>query len=270
MLFDPKDVLGRFRLDGKVSIVTGASRGLGKAMVEALAGAGSDVVLMGRDQKTLAPVAEGIKKATRKKTLCVQMDVGKLDQIESAVAKVINEFGRIDVLVNNAGINVRLPSAEYTEEAWDSVTNVNLKGTFFMTQACGKVMIEQRSGKIINILSLTSAWGLPTVVAYTAAKGAFLQLTKLLAVEWAEYNIQVNGIAPGFFRTELTKAVQNDQRNTWVLNRCPMRRWGEPEDLAGIVVFLASSASDYITGQAIFVDGGMTVGSDWRKGDKWE
>lgn len=267
MLFEPKDILDKFRLDGKVSIVTGASRGLGQAMVEALSGAGSDVVLMGRNQQTLEPVAEKIRKEVGRKALCVQMDVGKLDQIKAAVAKVMAEFGRIDVLVNNAGINVRLPAAEYTEEAWDSVIGVNQKGTFFMTQGCGKVMIKQRSGKVINILSLTSAWGLPTVVAYTAAKGAFLQLTKLLAVEWAEYNVQVNGIAPGFFRTEMTRIVREDQRNNWVMNRCPMRRWGEPEELAGAVVFLASPASDYVTGHALFVDGGITAGSDWRKGD---
>lgn len=261
-----KDVLNWFRLDGKVSIVTGASRGLGKTFAEALAGAGSDVVLIGRNIETLKPVAENITQMTGKRTFPIEADIGRLSHIERAVAKVTEEFGRIDVLLNNAGINIRMPAEEYTEEAWDQVIDVNLKGTFFMTQACGKVMIKQKSGKVINILSLTSFIGLPTVIAYSATKGGLAQLTKLLAVEWAEHNIQVNGIAPGYFNTEMTAPVRQDQRNNWVMNRLPAGRWGEPEELTGALVFFASHASDYVTGQILYVDGGMTSGSDWRKG----
>jgi len=264
--FAAVDILQQFRLDGKVSVVTGGSRGLGKAMAEALAGAGSDVVLMGRQQATLEPVAAAIAAATGRQTLAVQMDVSQKDQIEAAVARVLKEFGRIDVLINNAGINIRAEAIDFKEEDWDQILAVNTKGTFFMSQACAKVMIRQRRGKIINIHSMTCVMGIPTIPAYTASKSALVGLTKQLAVEWAPYNIQVNGIGPGFMRTELTQAVQNDQRSDWILHRTPAGRWGEPEDLAGAAVFLASPASDYITGQVINVDGGMTAGSDWRTG----
>lgn len=264
--FAATDILQQFRLDGKVSIVTGASRGLGRAMAEALAGAGAEVVLMGRQLATLEPVAAAITQATGRKALPVAVDVSQTVQIQAAVARVMEEFGRIDVLINNAGINRRGPAVEYTEKDWEEVLAANTKGTFFMSQACGQVMIRQRCGKIINILSMTCVMGLPTVVAYTASKSALVGLTKLLAVEWAPYNIQVNGIGPGFFRTELTQAVQRDQRSDWILHRTPAGRWGEPEDLAGAAVFLASSASDYITGQVLYIDGGMTAGSDWRSG----
>ncbi len=254
----------RFRLDGKVSLVTGASRGLGMATAEALAGAGSDVVLTGRYMKTLAPVAVAIREKTGRRIVPIEMDMGNLHSVRATVDTVLQEFGCLNISVNNAGINSRMPATEYTEEAWDSVTNVNVKGAFFMAQACGKTMIERRNGKIINILSLTVALGLPTVVAYTAAKAGLMQLTRLLAVEWGPYN--VNGVAPGFFNTDLTKSVQTDARGQWILHRTPLGRWGDPEDLTGAVVFLASHASDFVTGQVLFVDGGVTAGSDWRSG----
>ncbi len=257
-------MINTFRLDDKVSIVTGASRGIGLAMAEGLAGAGSDLVIVGRNIETLNPVAERIANESGRQVLPIQTDIGNMDEIEPLVKQAMDRFGKINVLVNNAGINARNPAEAYTEADWDAVTDVNIKGTFFLTQACGKVMIEQKGGKIINTLSLTSAVGLPTVIAYTAAKGGLMQLTKLLAVEWAVHNIQVNGIAPGFIRTELTKPLQEDSRNQWVLNRTPAYRWGEPEDLAGLTIYLASAASDFVTGQVIFVDGGYMAGSDWR------
>jgi NAD(P)-dependent dehydrogenase (short-subunit alcohol dehydrogenase family) len=256
--------INKFRLDGKVSIVTGASRGIGLAMAEALAGAGSDLAIVGRKIETLEPVAERIAHETQRQALPIQADIGNLNELDGIVNQTLERFGKINVLINNAGINARRPAEEYTVEDWDAVTNVNLRGTFFLTQAVGKVMIGQKGGKIINTLSLTSAVGLPTVIAYTAAKGGLTQLTKLLAVEWAVHNIQVNGIAPGFIRTELTAPVRADSRNQWALNRTPAYRWGEPEDLAGATIFLASAASDFITGQVLFVDGGFMAGSDWR------
>ncbi len=259
-------MIDKFRLDDKVSIVTGASRGIGLAIAEALAGAGSKLVVVGRKIETLQPIAERIAAESGAQVIPIQADIGKLDEIGRLVERTMDGFGKIDILVNNAGINARSPAVEYSEEDWDTVTNVNLKGTFFLTQACGKTMINQKQGKIINILSLTSAVGLPTVVAYTASKGGLLQLTKLLAVEWAPHNIQVNGIAPGFIRTELTASVRADSRNEWVLNRTPAYRWGEPEELAGLAVFLASDASNFVTGQMIFVDGGFMAGSDWYQG----
>lgn len=265
-MYQAGEILQQFRLDGRVAVVTGGSRGLGKAFAEGLAGAGADVVITGREMKTLQPVAEEIASATGRRIHPIQMDVANLDDIRRSVDEVKAELGRLDILVNNAGINVREPALDFKEDDWDKVIDVNLKGTFFMCQACGRVMTEQGGGKIVTILSLTSRIGLPMVIPYTASKGGMMQLTKLLAVEWAEYNIQVNGIAPGFFKTELTKAVQQDQRNDWILNRTPAGRWGEPEELVGAMVFLCSPASDFITGQVLFVDGGFTTGSDWRKG----
>lgn len=258
--------INQFRLDGKVSLITGASRGIGRALAEGLAGAGSDVVLTGRDGSTLEAVAADIRRNTGRKAVCVVMDMGSLPDIERTVATAVKELGKVDVLVNNAGLNQRLSALEYTEEVWDTVIDVNLKGAFFLAQACGKDMAKRNSGKIINILSLTVAWGLPTVIAYSAAKAGLQQITRLLAVEWAEHNIRVNGIAPGFFRTDLTRAVQEDQRSDWILNRTPLGRWGEPEELAGAAIYLASPASDFVTGQVLWVDGGMTAGSDWRTG----
>ncbi|MGE3809441.1 MAG: SDR family NAD(P)-dependent oxidoreductase, partial [Gemmataceae bacterium] len=232
----------------------------------ALAGAGSDVVLTGREQDTLEAVAQDIRQQTGRRAECVVMDLACLPDIERTAKTAIEKLGRIDVLVNNAGLNQRLEALEYTEEVWDKVIDVNLKGAFFMAQACGKQMAKQKSGKIINILSLTVAWGLPTVIAYSAAKAGLQQLTRLLAVEWAEHNIRVNGIAPGFFRTDLTRSVQEDQRSDWILNRTPLGRWGNVEELAGAAIYLASPASDFVTGQVVWVDGGMTAGSDWRTG----
>jgi len=255
-----------FRLDGQVSLVTGASRGMGKAIAEALAGAGSDLVITGRHMDTLTPVAEGIREKTGRRVVPIEMDMGVMPSIAATVDNALKEFGRLDVLVNNAAINTRMPAVEYTEEAWDAVMAANSKGAFFMAQACGKAMIERKQGKIINILSLTVAWGLPTVVAYTAAKAGLMQLTRLLAVEWGVHNIKVNGVAPGFIRTELTEPVQRDARSRWILNRTPLGRWGEPEEITGAVLFLASGASDFVTGQVLFVDGGITAGSDWRTG----
>ena len=259
------DTIKHFRLDGKVSLISGASRGIGRAMAEGLAGAGSQLVIAGRDIDTLTPVADQISNETGKKVIPIQADVGNLQEIEMLVEKTVDTFGRLNVLVNNAGVNIRNPALDFTEEDWDFVTDINLKGAFFLAKACGKVMQKQGSGKVINTLSLTSAIGLPTSVAYTATKGGLLQLTKLLAVEWAEHNIQVNGIAPGFIRTEMTAPAREDKRNEWILNRTPADRWGEPEDLAGLTIFFASHASDFVTGQMVFVDGGFMAGSDWRR-----
>ncbi|MBI2191137.1 MAG: glucose 1-dehydrogenase [Planctomycetes bacterium] len=261
-------MIDRFRLDGKVSLVTGASRGLGLAIAEGLAGAGSDLVINGRNRTTLDEVAESIRRGTGRKVLPVEGDVGDSDSVARLVSKVLSEWGRIDILVNNAGINVRADSATYRVEDWDRVTGVNLKAAFFLTQACGRAMIERsRGGKVINILSLASSIGLPAIAAYAAAKGGLMQVTKTLAVEWAPYHIQVNGIGPGFFRTSLTEPVQKDHRNNWVMRRIPAKRWGEPIDLAGAAIYLASPASDYVTGQVLYVDGGFLCGSDWRTGD---
>ncbi len=259
------NVIQQFRLDGTVSLVSGASRGIGSAMAAGLSGAGSKCVIAGRKLDTVTAVAAQITDATGNAVLPIQADVSNLQEIGDLVDRTVQTFGTLDILVNNAGVNIRNPALTFSEEEWDFVTGINVKGAFFLAQACGNVMAQQGSGKIINTLSLTSAIGLPTSVAYTAAKGGLAQLTKLLAVEWAEHNIQVNGIAPGFICTEMTAPAREDSRNAWILNRTPAYRWGEPEDLVGLTIFFASSASDFVTGQMVFVDGGFMAGSDWRK-----
>jgi NAD(P)-dependent dehydrogenase (short-subunit alcohol dehydrogenase family) len=266
---DPKSILEQFRLDGQVAFVTGASRGLGKAMALGLAGAGADVALAGREIATLEPVAREIESLGRK-ALCLPLDVGNLEAIPAAVEALVGWQDRIDILVNNAGTNVRRDSIEYTPADWDSVLNTNLKGAFFLTQEVAKHMISRRRGKILNISSMTSYLGLPSVPAYSASKAALQQLTKLLAVEWADYNIQVNAIAPGWISTEMTAPLKDKPemraRYDWVVSRTPAGRFGNPEELAGAAVFLCSPAADFITGQTIAVDGGILAGSDWRKG----
>lgn len=249
-------ILDKMSLSGKIAVVTGASRGLGKAMALGLAEAGADLVLVSRGMPQLREVAREIHGLGRR-ALPISADISNLEDVNAMVGKAMSEFGRIDILVNNAGATVRMPSESFTEEAWDKVMDVNLKGAFFCAQAVGKVMINQRAGKIINIASLLSVIGVPTAVAYAASKGGISQLTKTLAVEWAKYNINVNAIGPGYFRTDLTKPLQEDKdRSARILSRIPMGRWGDPDDLKGVVVFLASEASDYITGQTIYVDGG--------------
>ena len=265
--YQPQDTIKQFSLEGKVAIVTGASRGLGEAMAFALAGAGADLAIFGREQNTIDDAAQRLQNATGRKIMPLVADVGSVKELEAGVQSVAKEFGQIDILLNNAGINKRIPAMEISEDDWDAVIDVNLKGAFFMSRECAKVMAPRRSGKIITILSLTSFMGLPTVVPYSAAKGGMNQLTKLMAVEWAEHNIQVNGIAPGYFRTALTEPVRADHRNDWVLNRTPAGRWGEPIELNGAVIYLSSNASNFVTGQILYIDGGFTSGSDWRKGD---
>jgi len=253
-------ILDKMNLSGKTAVVTGASRGLGKSMALGLAEAGADIILVSRGMPELKVVAQEIEKLERR-AMPISADISNLGDINVMVETAVGEFGRIDILVNNAGTTVRMPSESFTEEAWDKVIDVNLKGAFFCAQAVGKVMINQRSGKIINIASLLSVIGVPTAVAYAASKGGISQLTKTLAVEWAKYNIRVNAIGPGYFRTDLTKPLQEDKvRSAQILSRIPLGRWGEPDDLKGVVVFLASEASDYITGQTIYADGGWLAG----------
>ena len=253
-------ILDKLRLDGKIALVTGASRGLGRAMALGLAEAGADVAVVSRTKEALESVAEEIG-ALGRRGLAVRADVTDRDEGTDMVRRTMEAFGRIDILVNNAGTIFRAAAEEHPEEEWDRVMAVNLKGVFLCCQAVGKVMIAQRRGKIINIGSLLSEIGVPLIPAYSASKGGVRQLTKALAVEWAQYNVHVNAIGPGYFRTELTDALQKDEeRAAWILSRTPMGRWGVPEDMKGPVVFLASDASDFITGQMLYVDGGWLAG----------
>jgi 2-deoxy-D-gluconate 3-dehydrogenase len=250
-----------FSLDGTVSIVTGGGRGLGYGIGFALAGAGSDLVIVSRSHNELERASREIMEETKRKVVPFPLDLTKGGGVEGLVKAVLREFGRIDLLVNNAGTTVRKPFVEITEKEFDDVVRLNLRAVFFLTQAVVREMVKQKKGKIINIASLGSQIGLRNISAYTATKGGIASLTRTLALELAPHNIHVNALAPGYYRTQLTEALFRDEEGSrWVLSRIPLGRPGVPNDLAGAAVFLASSASDYVTGQILFVDGGWIAG----------
>jgi 2-deoxy-D-gluconate 3-dehydrogenase len=248
-------ILDAFRLDGKVALVTGASTGLGAAIAIALAEAGADVACHGNTHAPDASCAAVIKAG--RKAFALTGDLGDSKTPGRLIGSTLEHFGRLDILVNNAGTIRRAPATEYSEEDWATVIEVNLSSVFRMAQLAGRHMIERGGGKILNIASLLSFQGGITVPAYAASKGGVAQLTKALANEWAAKNINVNAIAPGYMRTDNTKALQeNEMRNRQILERIPAGRWGEPSDLGGAAVFLCSSASDYVNGHVMIVDGG--------------
>lgn len=244
-----------FNLDGKVAIVTGASRGLGQGMAIALAEAGANVVGVG--QSDMSATEAEIKKAGRE-FLGIKADLTSTGKVDEIVEKTVEKFGRVDILVNNAGTIRRQDAIDYTEKDWDDILNLNLKTVFFLSQRVAKEFMKQKSGgKIISIASMLSFQGGIRVPAYTASKSGVAGITKALANEWAKFNINVNAIAPGYMATDNTKAIREDEkREREILERIPAGRWGTPEDLAGAVVFLASKASDYVNGYTLAVDGG--------------
>jgi 2-deoxy-D-gluconate 3-dehydrogenase len=248
-------ILDQFKLEGKVALVTGASAGLGQAIAIALAEAGADIACHGNTRTpdaTLAAIS-----SLRRQAFAVGGDLAEKETPRALVEATLDRFGRIDILVNNAGTIRRAPAVDYTEDDWTTVIEINLSSVFRLSQLVGRRMLAQGSGKIINIASLLSFQGGITVPAYAASKGGVVQLTKALANEWAGKGINVNAIAPGYMRTDNTKALQQDEtRNRQILERIPAARWGEPADLAGAAVFLASSASDYVNGHVLVVDGG--------------
>lgn len=248
-------ILNKFSLEGKIAIVTGASRGLGEGMALGLAEAGADIVVVASSDK----VFETAKKVETlgRKCVALKADLGSIDPIPGIIKEAIDHYGKIDILVNCAGIIRRAPAVEFSEKDWDDVINVNQKTVFFMCQAAAKEMMQQKKGKIINIASLLSFQGGIIVPSYTASKSAVAGLTKALANEWAQYGINVNAIAPGYMATEMTDALQKSaERAPAILARIPQGRWGTPEDMKGTAVFLASDASDYVQGQVLAVDGG--------------
>ena len=248
-------VMERFRLDGKTALVTGSASGLGAAIAVALAEAGASVACHGnrrRAEETSAAI-----RATGIASESFVADLSASDGAQGLFEAVVAKMGAVDILVNNAGMIYREAAEEYDAEAWATVLQVNLTSVFRLCQLAGKGMLERGSGKIVNIASLLAFQGGIRVPAYAASKGGVAQVTKALSNEWAGRNVQVNAIAPGYFRTENTLALQADKtRNRQILERIPAGRWGEPEDIAGAAVFLASRASDYITGEVLVVDGG--------------
>jgi gluconate 5-dehydrogenase len=249
----------RFDLTGKVALVTGAYRGLGFAIAQGLGEAGATVVLNGRKPDALAAAAKALVDAGLRASTSV-FDVANRDAVHAAVAAVEREHGRVDILVNNAGIQRRNPLVDFKQQDWDDIIATNLTAPFLVSQAVLPGMIARKSGKIINIASLMSDLARPTVVPYTAAKGGVRQLTRGMAVELAPHNIQVNAISPGYFATEMNRAlIDNAEFNAWVCKRTPAGRWGQPDEIAGVAVFLSSAAANYITGQLITIDGGMSV-----------
>jgi 2-deoxy-D-gluconate 3-dehydrogenase len=248
-------ILDAFKLEDKVALVTGASTGLGAAIAIALAEAGANVACHGNTHAPDASCAAVINAG--RKALAITGDLSDSETPRQLIESTIKHFGQLDILVNNAGTIRRAAATDYSEEDWAAVIEVNLSSVFRMAQLAGRHMIERGGGKILNIASLLSFQGGIIVPAYAASKGGVAQLTKALANEWAAKNINVNAIAPGYMRTDNTRALQQDEtRNRQILERIPAGRWGEPSDLGGAAVFLCSAASDYINGHVLLVDGG--------------
>ena len=243
-----------FDLGGKVAIVTGANIGIGQAIALSLAAAGADIAAVGR-----TPAEETVEKvrALGRKAEIVSADLSSIEPVQRVVDETIEKLGGLDILINNAGIIRRADSVDFTEEDWDAVIDTNLKSTFFLAQAAGRHMLAQGSGKIVNIASLLSFQGGIRVPSYTASKSGVAGLTKLLANEWAAKGVNVNAIAPGYIATNNTAALQADEtRNRQIQERIPAGRWGDPSDIGGAAVFLASPAANYIHGHILAVDGG--------------
>ena len=250
-----------FNLFGKVVVLTGASRGLGQQMARALARAGADMVITSRNLDSLQPFQEELE-AMGRRVVPVEIDVTRRGDAECLAEAAVDAFGRIDVLVNNAGMNIRKPAIYFTWDEWDEVLDTNLKGSFFCAKAVAPTMIRQGGGRIVNIGSCTSVFGMEGIVPYTASRGGVLQLTKALAAEWGKHKISVNVLAPGWFRTAQNDVLyQNEEWVSYITDRIPLGRPGQAADLDGAIVFLASDASAYVSGQMLMVDGGFTVGA---------
>jgi NAD(P)-dependent dehydrogenase (short-subunit alcohol dehydrogenase family) len=248
-----------FDLTDKIALVTGAGRGVGRTVAIALAAAGADIVASARTAPEIEALCTEVRSLGRRAEAVVT-DVTVEASCEQLIATTVDRLGGLDILVNNAGINVRKPVLELSLAEFQRVLDTNLTGYFLCVRAAGRHMVAQRSGKVINISSILGQVALATQAAYASSKGAIEQLTKVLALEWAQANVQVNAIGPAYLETELTRSLFEDpERNRFITERTPMGRWGQPHELAGAVIFFASRASDYITGQTLMVDGGWTA-----------
>jgi gluconate 5-dehydrogenase len=253
------NTLSLFDLSGKRALITGSSRGIGLALAKGLAGAGAELVINGRDAETLgAAAADLAAEGARVKALA--FDVTSEQSVAEAISYATEQIGPIDILVNNAGMQHRAPLEDFPAEAFEAIMKANVTSAFLVGKAVARHMIARRSGRIINICSLTTSLARATITPYAASKGAIANLTKGMATEWGAHGINVNGIAPGYFRTELNRALWEDQGFTgWLEDRTPARRWGEPDELVGAAVFLSSEASNFVNGHILYVDGGFSA-----------
>jgi gluconate 5-dehydrogenase len=252
---------GPFSLSGKTALVTGGSRGIGLGVAKGLASHGADIAIIARNESQFQAAKEKIQEFSDKKIWTFSFDLKNTKGIEKLFDSIISETKVVDILVNCAGTTARGPAEDVDLETWNRIVEVNMTAVFALSQSfCRHRKQVGKGGKIINIGSLMCHGGRPTTTAYAASKGGLLMVTRSLAVEWAKYNINVNAIGPGFIATDLTAKLQADEDfNKWVLSRTPFERWGKPEDIAGTAVFLASSASDFVTGQILYVDGGWVA-----------
>jgi NAD(P)-dependent dehydrogenase (short-subunit alcohol dehydrogenase family) len=253
------DMLKAFDLTGKVALVTGGSRGLGKAIASALVQSNADVIITGRNETTLNSVAEELR-VNERRVIPYVCDIKNSYEIAKIKDYIIKEFGRLDILVNNAGIVIDNPFLTTSDEEIEEIMSTNLLGMMKLTRTIGEIMVNQKRGKIINIGSYDGLIGTPNLVAYGTSKGGVVQFTRMLAIEWARHKVNVNVVCPGYFTTSMNDEIfQNEEITNKILKRIPLRRIGEPEELGPLVVYLASEGSDYVTGQVIAIDGGETA-----------
>ena len=246
-----------FRLDGRLALITGSSTGIGLALARSLGQAGASLVLNGRNQAKLEAAAQALR-GEGFTVHAVPFDVVDAAAVESAVQSIESGIGAIDILINNAGLTRRMPLQDFPIETWNQIMRTNVDGVFITGQAVARRMIERKRGKVINICSVQSELGRPGTGPYMASKGAVKNLTKGMALDWAPHGLNVNGIGPGYFKTEMTEKLVNDPEfNDWLIKRTPARRWGEVEELGGAAVFLASEASRFVNGHVLYVDGGV-------------
>ncbi len=251
--------LEMFDLTGRRALVTGSSMGIGFALAKGLAGAGAEVVLNARNEARLAEAVARLRDEGAT-VHGAAFDVTSPIDVKNAVDGIEQDIGAIDILVNNAGMQRRAPLEQFSHEQWDELMKTNVESVFLVGQAVARHMIERRRGKIVNICSVQSELGRPSIAAYTASKGAVKMLTKGMAIDWGQYGIQVNGLGPGYFKTELTDALVKDETfSGWLIGRTPSRRWGDVEDLVGAAIFLSSNASNFVNGHILYVDGGVTA-----------
>lgn len=251
------DTLSLFSLKNKTALITGSGSGIGLALAEGMAGAGASIILNGRNKEKLQLAKEKLEQSGAHVKMLV-FDVTDSKAVKQAVEDFEKNEGPVDILVNNAGINLRGPFAEFDEERWKKVLDTNVNGAMIVSQAVAPFMLSRKAGKIINICSMQSELGRPSIVPYVVSKGGIKMLTKALATEWGGENIQINGIGPGYFETDLTRPLkENPEFDQWLRDRTPAGRWGQTRELTGAAVFLASSAADYVNGHILYVDGGL-------------